>query len=49
MHEQGRGRERGRERISSRLCTVSSELGVGLEPTNCKIMTRAKIKSWTLN
>ena len=36
----GRGqRERGRERIPSRLHTVSVELDAGLEPTNCEIMT----------
>ena len=48
-HNQGRGRERGRERIPSRLHTVSTELDTGLEPTNHKIMTGAEIKSWTLN
>ena len=37
--EQGRGRERKRERISSRLCTVSTEPDVGLGLTNHKIMT----------
>ena len=31
-HKQGRGRERGRERIASRLCTVSTEPNAGLEP-----------------
>ena len=36
-HEQGRGREQ--ERIPSRLHTISAEPDVGLEPTNCKIMT----------
>ena len=29
----------GRERILSRLHTVSTEPNAGLEPTNCKIMT----------
>ena len=38
-HEQGRGRERGRERIPSRLCTISEEPDVGLELPNCEIMT----------
>ena len=40
-HEQGRGkkRERGRERIPSRLCTVITEPDVGLELTNREIMT----------
>ena len=32
-------RERGRERIPSRLCTVSVEPDVGLEFTNHEIMT----------
>ena len=39
----------GRERILSRLHTVSTEPNAGLEPTNCKIMTWAKTKSRTLN
>ena len=34
-----RERERGRERTLSRLCTVSAEPDVGLEPTNHKIVT----------
>ena len=38
-HEQGRGRERDRVRISSRLCTVSAKPHMGLELTNCEIMT----------
>ena len=38
VHEQGRGRERWGERIPSRLCTVSSEPDMGLEPVNCDIM-----------
>ena len=39
--EQGRGRERerGRERIPSRLCAVSTEADVGLDTTNHEIMT----------
>ena len=32
-------RERERERIPSRLCTVSAESGVGLELTDREIMT----------
>ena len=32
-------RERGRERIPSRLSAVSAEPDAGLEPTNCEIMT----------
>ena len=42
---QGRGRERGRERISSSLCTVSAEPEVGLEVMNCEIKTQTKIKN----
>ena len=34
-----RDRERGRHRIRSRLQAVSTEPDVGLEPTNCEIMT----------
>ena len=35
-----RGRaERGRDRIPSRLCAVSTKPNVGLEITNCEIMT----------
>ena len=37
--EMGKGRERERKRIPSRLCTVSTELYVGLDPMNCEIMT----------
>ena len=37
--EQGRGRHRGRERIPSRLYTVSTEPDVGLTLTNCELMT----------
>ena len=35
MHKLGRGRERGSERIPSRLCT---ELDLGLDPTDREIM-----------
>ena len=35
----GRGRERDRDRILSRFCAVSAEPDVGLELTNCEIMT----------
>ena len=37
--EQGRGRERGRQRIPSRFHTISTELDMGLEHTNCELMT----------
>ena len=47
--EQGKGREKGRERILRRLCVVSTEPDAGLDPMNCEIMSRAKIKSWMLN
>ena len=39
QNELGRGREQGRERIPSRLFTVSTEPNVGLELTKCKTMT----------
>ena len=42
-------REGQRERIPSRLCTVSVASNVELELTNCEIMTWAEIKSQTLN
>ena len=47
----GREREgdRERERIPSRLCSVSTEPDMALDPTNHKIMTRAEIKSQPLN
>ena len=32
LRERRRGREKGRERIPSRLCTVSTEPNVELEP-----------------
>ena len=47
--ETGRGRERQRERISSRLCSVSAEPDLGLNPTNFEIITWAEIKSWMFN
>ena len=37
--EQGRVRQKGRERVPSRLHAVSTELDVGLELTNWEIMT----------
>ena len=39
MSRGGAMREEERERIPSRLCTASTEPDVGLEPTNCDIMT----------
>ena len=44
----GRGKERGRKRIPSRLSAVSTEPNIGLDPMNHEIMTWAEIKSWTL-
>ena len=41
-HEQRRGRDRGRERIPRRLCAVSTEPNVGLDPRNHEIMTDLK-------
>ena len=35
----GGGAVRGKERIPSRLCAVSAELGVRLEPTSREVMT----------
>ena len=37
--KQGRGREREGQRIQSRLCSDSTEPDVGLELTNCEIVT----------
>ena len=45
----GRAERRGRERIPSRLRTVSAEPDTGLELVNCEIMTSAETKSQTLN
>ena len=39
VSEQGRGRERGREEIPSRICTVSKEPDAGLDLTKREIMT----------
>ena len=47
-HKWGRG-ERGRERIPSRLHTVSAEPDVWLNLMNHEIVTWAEIKSWALN
>ena len=47
VHTSGRGAERegGREKIPSRLRTVSIKPDVGLKPTNREIMTRAEVRS----
>ena len=37
--KQGKGRERGRERIPSRLHAVSTEPDAGLKLMNCEIIT----------
>ena len=37
--EVGGGRERGRQRMPSRLCAISAEPNVGLKCTNAEIMT----------
>ena len=47
--EQGKGRQRHRERIPSRLPTISMEPDAGLNLTNHEIMTRAETKSWMVN
>ena len=43
--EWGRGRERRRERIPSKLHAVGTEPDAGLNLTNCEIMTSAESKS----
>ena len=45
----GEGEGCGRERIPSRIRTVSTEPDAGLKLTNCEIKTGAEIKSQTLN
>ena len=47
--EQGRSRERVRDRIPSTLHTIRAEPNPGLDPTNREIMTRAEPKSRALN
>ena len=42
-------RERGRERIPSRLHTVNTEPDRGLDPMSREIVTGAEIRSQTLN
>ena len=39
LREQGKGRERGRARIASRLRVVSLEPDAGLDLTNLEILT----------
>ena len=41
--------QRESERESQAASALSTEPNVGLEPTNCEIMTRAKTKSRMLN
>ena len=48
-HEQGRDRERRRERIPIRLYAANVEPDAGLELTNIEIMTLAETKSRILN
>ena len=43
------GAERRRDRIPSRLRTISTEPHMGLKLRNREIMTQVKIKSWTFN
>ena len=47
--ERERDRETERQRIPSRLHTVSAEPNLGLEPTNFEIVTQAEIESQMLN
>ena len=42
-------RERERDRIPSRLRTVSAEPDAGFDLRSYEITTSTKIKSWTLN
>ena len=48
-HEWRRDREGGRERLQSRLHTISIEPDMGLDLTNYEVMTLAEIKSWLLH
>ena len=49
MYKQGKGGEKGRERILSGFHTVSAEPDMGLDLTNCEIVTRAEIESQVLH
>ena len=42
-------RERGREKIPSRLCAISVEPHTGLDPMKYEVMLLTKVKSWTLS
>ena len=42
MQGQGEGVEREGERIPSRLCSVSTEPAVGLDPTNHEMTSRVR-------
>ena len=46
-NKRGRGRERRGQRIQSGLCTDSSKSSVGLELTNCEVMTWAEVRRST--
>ena len=48
MHGGGEG-QRERERSPRGLCTDSTDLHMGLDPTHHEITTSAEIKSWMLN
>ena len=47
LHVQGTGRDRGRQRIQSRLCADSRKPNAELEPTNCEVITWAKVRCLT--
>ena len=47
IHKQGKGKERGVQRIPSRLCADSREPNEGLELTNHEIMTWAEVRCLT--
>ena len=49
MCEQGRGRERGRKRIPSRLRAVNTEPDMGLDPVDQETTAWSEIKSWKLD
>lgn len=41
--------ERETENLKQAVSTVSAEPDMEFEPADCEIMTRAEMKSWTLN